>query len=333
MISTRYISLLLRPDQTSITVAASQKGLRVVLVQQGKPVAYGSKTLTDSQSRYSNIEREMLAIVYGIQRYHKNSCANTFTVITDHKSQVTICMKSLHFAPTQLQCILLKIQGYHYKIICRLANDMTLADTLSRLPNPENKKAIKIDERVDSIGTEAEDDQSIAVINISMENRKYYATRHNGIHSWTSSKKSCSRDGQTPSKTYWPTSGHTDPSKMSLYLSLELYSKAEKFWSQNPWGLTFYTSSIKASNRHTDLLEKVFTESTSTRTLRRCVCYMHSARNIKMRTNMNHLSRMILHLDPGNSLHQTYLISSDGNTYLSSTDCQNIQSSIPCPHQ
>uniref|UniRef100_A0A3P9LRX1 Reverse transcriptase RNase H-like domain-containing protein n=1 Tax=Oryzias latipes TaxID=8090 RepID=A0A3P9LRX1_ORYLA len=42
----------------------------VALVQNNQPIAFGFKTLTGTQSRYSNIEREMLAIVYGIQRYH-----------------------------------------------------------------------------------------------------------------------------------------------------------------------------------------------------------------------------------------------------------------------
>lgn len=59
------------PSMTlTLEVDASQKGLGVALVQNNQPIAFGSKTLTDTQSRYSNIEREMLAIVYGIQRYH-----------------------------------------------------------------------------------------------------------------------------------------------------------------------------------------------------------------------------------------------------------------------
>ena len=53
-----------------LEVDASMKGLGIALVQKGRHVAFGSKTLTECQSRYSNIEREMLAIVHGIQRYH-----------------------------------------------------------------------------------------------------------------------------------------------------------------------------------------------------------------------------------------------------------------------
>jgi hypothetical protein len=49
-------------DSVSLEVDASLRGLGAAIIQNGKPVAYASKTLTDTQSRYSNIEREMLAI-------------------------------------------------------------------------------------------------------------------------------------------------------------------------------------------------------------------------------------------------------------------------------
>ena len=56
-----------RSAPVTLKVDASQKGLGAALLQNEKPVAFGSKTLTDCQSRYSNIEREMLALVFGIQ--------------------------------------------------------------------------------------------------------------------------------------------------------------------------------------------------------------------------------------------------------------------------
>jgi hypothetical protein len=41
----------------------------VVLLQNGQPVAYGSKALSETQKRYAQIEREMLAILYGCQKH------------------------------------------------------------------------------------------------------------------------------------------------------------------------------------------------------------------------------------------------------------------------
>ena len=44
------------------------KALGAVILQDGKPVAFGSKTITTCEKRYANIERELLAIVWA----HRN---------------------------------------------------------------------------------------------------------------------------------------------------------------------------------------------------------------------------------------------------------------------
>lgn len=113
----------------TLEVDASQKGLGIALVQDNRPIAFGSKTLTDCQSRYSNIEREMPAIVYGMQRYHTYLYGKSFLVVTDHKPLVTICTKPLHAAPPRLQRMLIKTQGYNYQIVYRPGTQMVLADT------------------------------------------------------------------------------------------------------------------------------------------------------------------------------------------------------------
>ena len=151
----------------TLEVDASQKGLGVALTQDGKPIAFGSKTLTECQSRYSNIEREMLAIVYGIQRYHTYLYGKPFVVLTDHKPLVTITQKPLHAAPARLQRMILKIQGYQYTVIYRPGPQMVMADALSRLPNPVNASVVELDDHVDVITLDIEDSISIALINFS----------------------------------------------------------------------------------------------------------------------------------------------------------------------
>ena len=94
---------------------------------------------------------------------------------------------------------------------------------------------------------------------------------------------------------YQLTSGHIGPFEMSLQLSLELYSKADKSWPQNPWGKTFYINSTKHTKAwkwHGDLPEKVSIGFASTRTSWRCVSHVNSGRNTRIRTDVNHLSRL-----------------------------------------
>ena len=53
---------------------ASSTGLGGVIMQEGKPVAYGSRTLSSCEQRYANIERELLAITWRVQKFHTYAC-------------------------------------------------------------------------------------------------------------------------------------------------------------------------------------------------------------------------------------------------------------------
>ncbi len=57
-------------DPIVISCDASQYGLGYVLLQNDLPVAYGSKALTDVEYTYAQIEKELLAIVCGIKKFH-----------------------------------------------------------------------------------------------------------------------------------------------------------------------------------------------------------------------------------------------------------------------
>ncbi len=157
---------------TELQVDASQKGLGAALVQNHQPIVFASKALNECQSRYSNIEREMLAVVHGIQRFHTYLFGQQFTVITDHKPLVAICAKPLHAAPPRLQRMLLKIQGYNFTIQYRPGTEMVLADTLSRLPNPKEHKEIPLDVQVHTMDLEVEDPEGLTVALINFRKEK-----------------------------------------------------------------------------------------------------------------------------------------------------------------
>lgn len=140
---------------------ASIKGLGVTLLQQGKPIAYASKTLTDAETRYACIERELLAIVYGVERFHTYLYGQKFLVKTDHKPLVMILNKPLVRAPPRLQRMLLRLQQYDFTIEYKPGKDMTVADTLSRLPSPGNVKTIDLDLTVGQVRFSTERTKSL----------------------------------------------------------------------------------------------------------------------------------------------------------------------------
>ena len=133
----------------ALEVDASMKGLGACIVQDGRPVMFASKTLTKTQSNYSNIEREMLAVMYGVERFHTYLYGRRFTIVTDHKPLEIICNKPVTAAPPRLQRMLLRIQGFDYEVKYRPGEEMTVPDTLSRLPSARNSDPITMDIRVD----------------------------------------------------------------------------------------------------------------------------------------------------------------------------------------
>ena len=56
-----------------LSVDASQNGLGAVCLQEEIPVAYASRALTEIEKRYAQIEKELLAVVYGCQKFHHTS--------------------------------------------------------------------------------------------------------------------------------------------------------------------------------------------------------------------------------------------------------------------
>jgi hypothetical protein len=95
----------------TLEVDASQKGLGAGLIQHDKPVAFASMALSDMQSRYSNIEREALALVCGIQRFLTYLYGRYFTAITDHKPLVMLKEKPLHRLPGRFDRMFQRCNG------------------------------------------------------------------------------------------------------------------------------------------------------------------------------------------------------------------------------
>lgn len=121
---------------TTIQTDASTRGLGATLMQDGQPVGYASKSLTDTETRYCNIEREMLAIVFGLERFHHYVYGRQVTIESDHKPLESITKKSLMSAPPRLMRMLLRIQKYDFKVVYVPGPKIPVADLLSRASIP-----------------------------------------------------------------------------------------------------------------------------------------------------------------------------------------------------
>ena len=125
--------------QKKVTVScdASQTGLGAVLLQEGRPIAYVSRALTSTETRYVQIEKELLAVVFALERFHQYTYGKTVDVESDHKPLEAITQKALCHAPPRLQRMLLRLQKYDFILRYKPGKDLNIADTLSRAYIPD----------------------------------------------------------------------------------------------------------------------------------------------------------------------------------------------------
>ena len=131
----RYYNL---KEEVTVQCDASQSGLGAALMQNGQPVAYASRALTSAETRYAQIEKELLAIVFACNRFEMYIYGrDDVHVETDHQPLELIVQKPLNNAPKRLQRMLLQLQKYSLTVKYKKGKELFLADTLSRAYLPE----------------------------------------------------------------------------------------------------------------------------------------------------------------------------------------------------
>ncbi|MCG8113106.1 MAG: Ty3/Gypsy family RNase HI domain-containing protein, partial [Candidatus Thiodiazotropha taylori] len=111
---------------------ASKNGLGSCLMQNDQPIAYASKSLTKTEQGYAQIEKELLAILFGCKRFHQYTYGRPIRVHTDHKPIESIMKKPLSAASPRLQRMLLQLQNYDLDVHYVRGTDIPVSDFLSR---------------------------------------------------------------------------------------------------------------------------------------------------------------------------------------------------------
>jgi len=106
------VSCFSKPFQ--IETDASGKGVGVVLMQEGRPIAYMSQKLSDTAQRKSVYEMELMAIVLAIQKWRHYLLGQRFIVFTDQKSLKFLLEQRV--AEEGQQKWLSKLLGYDFEI-------------------------------------------------------------------------------------------------------------------------------------------------------------------------------------------------------------------------
>ena len=135
----------------TLSVDASKAGLGCVIMQEGHPIAYGSRALTKTQQNYAQIEKETLALVFGCTKFHQYIYGRKVHVETDHKPLQSIFSKPLQNAPARLQRFLLQLQKYDLDVKWKPGKELFIADTLSRSFLQETKEELESECEVNTI--------------------------------------------------------------------------------------------------------------------------------------------------------------------------------------
>lgn len=169
--------------ELSIQCDASGQGLGAALLQEGRPLAYASRALSDTETRYATIEKEMLAIVYALEKWHQFTYGRHVTVYSDHKPLESITKKPLDRAPKRLQGMLVRALAYDIEVRYLKGTEMFLADTLSRAYLPKTSEEgqeefetinavtylVMSDERVREIRLHTTDDPALQQLKLTIQ--------------------------------------------------------------------------------------------------------------------------------------------------------------------
>ena len=102
-----------------------------------KPIVFGSRTLSKAEQNYAQLEKEALAIIFGIKKFHQYIYGRKFLLQTDHKPLTTILSPKVGLpalAAARLQRWAIILSAYNYDTVFRPTKSHANADCLSRLP-------------------------------------------------------------------------------------------------------------------------------------------------------------------------------------------------------
>ena len=139
--------------RTKISADASAYGLGAVLLQQHgedwKPIAFASRSMTDTERRYSQIEKEALALVWACEKFQDYVLGKHIDLETDHKPLVPLMSTtSLDSLPPRVLRFRLRSMRFSYSIQHVAGKYLYTADTLSRAPVSQPDAADEVEDHL-----------------------------------------------------------------------------------------------------------------------------------------------------------------------------------------
>lgn len=104
--------------------------------------------MTSAETRYAQIEKELLGIVFACERFHQFVYGATVQAETDHKPLISLFKKPLNDCPLRVQRLLLRVQRYDLEVSYTPGKLLVVADALSRAPEAATASVQDLDDTV-----------------------------------------------------------------------------------------------------------------------------------------------------------------------------------------
>ena len=140
-------------QETTVIVDASPVGVGAILTQNNKVISYASRALTPTEQRYSQTDREFLAVVYGVEHFHLYLYGGCFRIITDHKPLLGI-VNSKSPTTARMERWRLRLMSYRATLEYRPGKDNP-ADFISRHPYTSPRRENKAEQYISYIASHA----------------------------------------------------------------------------------------------------------------------------------------------------------------------------------
>ncbi|XP_064622356.1 uncharacterized protein K02A2.6-like [Lineus longissimus] len=118
--------------EVKVQTDSSKDGIGAVLLSGGRPVEYASRSLSNAQRSWAQIEEELLSVCFGLERFDQYTYGTKVIVENDHKPLAAILKKPLSQAPKRLQALLIRLHRYDVEFHFLKGTELVIADTLSR---------------------------------------------------------------------------------------------------------------------------------------------------------------------------------------------------------
>lgn len=103
------------------------------LLQDCKPVAYASRSLTETETNYAQIEKELLSITFALSKFHNYLYGQNIIINNDHLPLVSLIKKPIDkIKNNRLKRLRSKLLTYTFKLEYVLGAKLFIADLLSR---------------------------------------------------------------------------------------------------------------------------------------------------------------------------------------------------------